>query len=120
MDRRDWQAILDIFSSDATADLGSGLLGTPEETVAFMRSHLDKCGTTQHLVGSIIIDVDGRNATSLAYVSDTHLGIGDNRHVQFRTLGDYRDEWEHRNGRWKLVHRSKDNRGWIGSAEIFE
>jgi hypothetical protein len=40
-----------------------------------LRSYLDKCGHTQHLIGNVLIEIGGDTATSRAYVADTHLGI---------------------------------------------
>ena len=58
-------------------------------------------------------------ATSRAYVSDLHLGRGSRRELTFSTLGDSHDRWEHDGERWRIRHRTKLNRGVIGSMDVF-
>ena len=118
MDDRDWAAIADIATADATAELGTGPLVGRDEIVALIRTFLDECGPTQHLVGNVLIDIDGDTARSRAYVSDMHLGAGELAQTSFRTLGDYHDEWAKADDGWRMTHRTKHNRGSIGSHEV--
>lgn len=118
MDSRDWAALDEITTADMTADLGTGSLAGRAAMVANIRSFLDDCGPTQHLLGNVLIDVRGESATSRAYVSDMHLGTGARDHLTFSTLGDYHDEWRKLDGRWRMVHRTKHNRAHIGSIEV--
>ena len=64
-----------------------------EAIVNLLRSFLDACGPTQHLLGNVLIEVQGDRASSRAYVSDMHLGSGVTEGQTFSTLGDYHDEW---------------------------
>ena len=118
MDARRWAEIPSIMTEDATADLGTGPLASPAEIVALMRSFLDACGPTQHLVGNVLIDVEGDTARSSAYVADLHLGTGALAGQSFRTLGDYRDEWRRTPEGWRMSHRTKLNNGHIGSYDV--
>lgn len=120
MDERDWSAIDDIATVDATAHMGSGELEGRAAIVALMRSFLDECGPTQHLIGNVLIDIDtdGETASSRAYVSDMHLGTGDRAQSSFRTLGDYHDKWAKIDGRWRMTHRTKINHASLGSFEV--
>lgn len=120
MDERDWDAFVDFTCADMTANLGQGELQGRDKIVAFMRSFLDNCGATQHLLGNVIINVDGDSATSSAYVCDMHLGKGDKSEMSFHTLGRYSDEWKLMDNGWRMVRRVKDNRGWRGSLAIFD
>jgi ketosteroid isomerase-like protein len=119
MDERDWDALLAILADDATGDLGEGPLSSPQEIVGTIRRYLDACGPTQHLLGNLLIDVDGDSAQSRCYVSDMHLGSGDAAGLTFATLGDYHDHWRREGGRWRLAHRTKHNRGHVGSFKVF-
>lgn len=119
MDERDWTALDDIAAEDIHAELGMGEIIGRDKVVAFMRGFLDRCGATQHMLGNVIIDVDGDSAESSAYVCDMHLGSGEHQEQSFRTLGLYRDRWQRSDGRWLLVHRVKDNRGTLGSMAVF-
>ena len=118
MDARDWEAIDSITVEDMTADLGMGEIQGRDAIVKFIRSFLDGCGPTQHLLGNVVIDVDGDSATSSAYVSDMHVGAGDKAELNFRTLGRYSDQWVRQDGRWLMCRRVKDNRATIGSIEV--
>lgn len=115
MDDRDWAALDDLVLADATADLGTGELRDRAELVTTIRAFLDECGPTQHLLGNVLVDVDGDTATSRAYVSDLHVGSGDRADLTFRTLGDYHDTWVRHGDAWRLARRVKHNRGHVGS-----
>jgi hypothetical protein len=108
----------EIIADDAAGDLGTGRLEGGAAIIELIRSFLDNCGVTQHLLGNIRVDVSGDHATSRAYVHDLHLATRDPE-LTFHTLGDYHDGWERRAGRWRLVERIKDNRGTVGSLEVF-
>lgn len=118
MDARDWDAMNQILASDAVGDFGTGRLEGSAAIIELIRGFMDNCGVTQHLLANILVDVDGDHATSRAYVQDLHLSRS-NPDLTFHTLGDYHDRWERRDGRWWLVERIKDNRGTVGSLEVF-
>jgi SnoaL-like domain len=119
MDERNWPLFADFTTEDMTASLGSGELQGRDTIVTFMRSFLDDCGPTQHLLGNVIIDVDGDTAKSSAYVSDMHIGGGDKSGLTFRTLGCYDDDWVNIDGSWRMTRRVKDNRATVGSMKVF-
>lgn len=118
MDDREWSALDAITTEDITADLGAGKLRGRAELVANMRSFLDDCGPTQHLLGNVLIEVESDKASSRAYVSDMHLGTDDQAHLTFSTLGDYHDQWIRIDGAWRMCHRTKLNRAHIGTIEV--
>jgi len=118
MDARDWTALDTITVDDIRADLGAGELAGRDALVANMRSFLDACGPTQHLLGNIIIEVDGDTATSEAYVSDMHLGTGERVGDTFCTLGDYHDQWRRVDGCWLMTWRRKLNRALLGNIDV--
>ncbi|QDX81671.1 DUF4440 domain-containing protein [Denitratisoma sp. DHT3] len=118
MDERDWPALDDILLPDATANLGMGPLAGRDTIVAFIRTFLDDCGPTQHLLGNVLIDVAGDTATSRCYVSDMHKGAGEKSHLTFSTLGDYHDTWRKVDGRWFMSHRAKLSRAVLGDISV--
>ncbi|HQR04650.1 MAG: nuclear transport factor 2 family protein [Proteobacteria bacterium] len=118
MDDRDWTALDDIVLADATAEMGTGPLTGRDTIVALMRSFLDDCGPTQHLLGNVLIEVEGDTARSRAYVSDMHKGTGDKAHLTFSTLGDYHDQWRRVEGVWRMSHRTKHNRAHLGDITV--
>jgi hypothetical protein len=118
MDARDWEAVDDLLLPGATADFGMGMIAGRAEIVTFIRSFLDACGPTQHLLGNLLIEVDGEVATSRCYVSDMHKGLGDKSHLTFSTLGDYHDRWRKIDGRWLMSHRTKLSHAHIGDIRV--
>lgn len=118
MDRRDWTALDTIMLPDISGDLGTGPLAGRDEVVALIRSFLDDCGPTQHLLGNVLIDISGDTAASQTYVSDMHVGVGKMSGKTFATLGDYQDRWKKVDGVWRMCHRAKLNRAHIGSYDV--
>ncbi|QGP80500.1 nuclear transport factor 2 family protein [Sphingobium sp. CAP-1] len=119
MDDRDWETLKAILTDDATADLGTGTLAGSDAIITLIRQYLDACGTSQHLLGNLIVEADGDSAISRSYVSDMHLGRDDAPEPNFRSLGDYHDRWRRIDGRWRLAERRKLNRALIGSMAVF-
>lgn len=118
MDERNWAALDDVLTGDATGDLGTGPLAGRAAIVGLMRSFLDACGPTQHLLGNLVVEVDGDTASSRCYVCDMHLGAGDKSHLTLRGLGEYHDRWRRIDGRWRMVHRAKLNRAAVGTFDV--
>lgn len=120
MDDRDWTAVADILTDDAQGDFGTGRLRGSAAIVELIRGFLDNCGPTQHLLGNVVIDVDGDTAISRAYVHDVHLGSDADPSSRFYTLGDYTDTWQRRpDGSWRLTERIKTNRAHVGALDVF-
>jgi hypothetical protein len=118
MDRREWGWLDEVMLENAEGEYGLGRRTSRAEIVAEMRSFLDDCGPTQHLLANVIIDVDGDTATSRAYVADMHVGLGDKAHLTFRTLGDYHDRWVRTAAGWRIAERVKQNRAHVGDISV--
>ena len=119
MDERDWGRIAEILVEDVVVDVGEGQLTSSAAFIATMRRYLDACGPTQHLLGNLIVEVQGDEARSRCYVSDMHLGVGERSHLTFATLGDYHDRWKKIDGAWRMIERVKHNRAHLGSLDVF-
>lgn len=120
MDDRDWAVLAEILDDDAEGDFGTGRVHGSAAIIELIRGFLDNCGPTQHLLGNVVIDVDGDTAVSRAYVRDVHLDWNADPSRRFYTLGDYQDTWHRRaDGTWCLTERIKANRAHIGSLDIF-
>ncbi|RLQ20214.1 DUF4440 domain-containing protein [Seongchinamella sediminis] len=119
MDERDWDQLAQVTSEDFVADTGRGDIHGREACIAFMRSFLDHCGTTQHLLANVVIDVEADSATSSAYVCDMHLARDKSRGDSFRTLGIYHDQWQRVGDTWLMTRRKKYNRATLGTMDVF-
>lgn len=106
LDRKQWDRLGDVFADDISFDYGMG--GDQHGMAALtdnMRRFLDRCGPTQHLIGSILIDVDGNHARSEAYVQARHQRVDDPLGPIIDTSGDYHDQWEKRPEGWRITRR---------------
>ena len=107
LDGKRWDDLGTVFAPDVRFDYGDGngtQEGLPLLRDTFTR-HLDRCGATQHLLGSIVITVAGDSATTEAYVQARHAGRGDLGGDIFDTNGEYLDGWERRDHTWLITHR---------------
>jgi uncharacterized protein (TIGR02118 family) len=106
LDGKQWDRLGDVFAQDITFDYGTG--GDQHGMAALttnMRRFLDRCGGTQHLIGSILVDVDGDRATSRSYVQARHQRANDPAGPIFDSNGEYVDLWERRAEGWRIVRR---------------
>lgn len=106
LDSKSWDQLTDVFAADLTFEYGTGL---EQSGLAELRDNmtrfLDKCGGTQHLIGSIMVDVDADRAVSRAYVQARHQGVGVHAGPVFDSNGEYIDQWERRAEGWRIVRR---------------
>ncbi|WP_374021443.1 nuclear transport factor 2 family protein [Mycobacterium sp. HNNTM2301] len=120
MDDRDWDRMAELLTHDAHGDFGMGRVQGSHAIIELIRGFLDACGPTQHLLGNIVIDVEGDTAVSRSYVRDVHLTSTADPSTRFYTIGDYRDTWRRRtDGSWCLTERIKDNRAHVGPLAVF-
>lgn len=119
LDSRDWAAVGEVFSEDVTFNYGDG---REQAGIAAMRAQfrefLGGCGPSQHLLGSIAIELDGDTALSRAYVQARHQGRGDKADRIFDTHGDYVDRWARTAASWRIVRREAHWSMHIGDPSV--
>ena len=77
IDRKDWTKLESAIFADAIdLDFVTWKATTPAEAVAHIRTAIDRCASTQHLLGTSRIDVDGDIARAHTYVRAFHVGRG--------------------------------------------
>ncbi|MCY1672828.1 nuclear transport factor 2 family protein [Novosphingobium sp. SL115] len=120
LDGKHWDQLGDVFADDVTFDYGMGEQAGMSALVANMRRFLDVCGPSQHLIGSISIDVsaDGASATSRAYVQARHQRASDHGGAVFDSNGEYVDQWALRAEGWRIVRRDALWQTHSGDAAI--
>ena len=105
-DAKTFEKLSDVFADDLSFDYGSGRDEHGLDALReLMSRHLEGCGGTQHLIGSIVVDVVGDCAVSRAYVQARHQGRGDLVGPVFDSNGEYVDQWERRSQGWRIVRR---------------
>jgi len=105
LDERDWAAVSKIFAADVSFDYGEGEFAGIASLILQFRKYLDVCGPTQHLLGSVHVQLQAQVATTRAYVQARHQGAGDQSDRFFDSSGEYRDGWQKRDGVWLIVRR---------------
>ncbi len=107
VDGKRWAEMSAVFADDVTFDYGDQghQVGLPALVDTFRR-YLENCGGTQHLIGSIQVDVRADDtAVTRAYVQARHQGLGALTADNFDTNGEYTDTWARRPEGWRIVNR---------------
>ena len=107
LDSREWARVPEVVAADVSFDYtnsGTDVQGR-EALLGNFRQFLDVCGPSQHLLGSIIIEVDGDHALSRSYVQARHRSKDPADPRLFDSNGEYIDRWERRAEGWRMVHR---------------
>jgi hypothetical protein len=105
LDGKEWGGLSDVFARDLSFEYGQGEREGIAALEDQMRRYLDVCGPTQHLLGSIIVDVDGDTAVSRAYVQARHQRRDDPAGGVFDSTGEYVDRWQRLSEGWRIVRR---------------
>ena len=105
MDRIDAELGYSIWHEDSVADYGEIFQGTGRGFIDFV------CGTHrglivhQHLIGNILIDLEGdRAGTESYFAANLRLQAGEGV-KQISVWGRYIDHWSRRAGRWGIDKR---------------
>lgn len=117
LDERDWPALERVFTPDAVAHYsGVGEFNGREAVIEVISSFLETCGSTQHLLGNIQIQIDGEKAQTRCYVQATHAGIDSFQGQTMTVWGEYLDRLERRLDGWRIVHRTLNIQHIVGNV----
>ncbi|TVZ02184.1 nuclear transport factor 2 family protein [Trebonia kvetii] len=124
LDERDWTLLDQVFSADAVGRYG-GPGGPPLEgrdaIVAFIRSFLDGCGPTQHLLGNHMVEVAGEEATARCKARVYHHGAGERAALTpYECFGVYRDRLRRTAEGWRITERVFDVQLAVGDIAILQ
>jgi hypothetical protein len=109
LDSKHWDRLGEVFSEDLTFDYGNGVRQQGMAALdQQMRRYLDTCGPTQHLIGSILIDVTGDSAVSRAYVQARHQRRDEPLGPILDATGEYVDIWTRYPQGWRISHRNAE------------
>lgn len=115
VDRCDAALMESLFHPDATDDHGM-FQGTAKAFVPWVMEVLASMKATQHLIGNVLIELDGDRASAETYFVAHHVIAADQGGIflaakagepdQFMVAGGrYLDRFEKRDGAWKFSHR---------------
>lgn len=115
-DARDWDALDDVFTEDATAygEEGRGA------AVTLVRSLLGGCGPSQHLLGNHQVVVDGDRATSTCKARVYHAGAGDRSGLSYECFGNYHDDLVRTGSGWRIARRDFEVTISLGDISVLQ
>ena len=106
LDGKKWGELAEVFAEDLSFNYGSGGEERGMDALrSTMRRYLDICGGTQHLLGSITVEVDGDTAVSRAYVQARHQRVSNPAGPVFDSSGEYVDHWARLSQGWRIIRR---------------
>jgi hypothetical protein len=108
LDRLDAELLMSVFSDDAYCEYGI-YNGPPGPFVEFALQALGEHAANQHLVGQVLVDVEGEEAFGEVYFQAYHKVPAGEHFEDLMISGRYLDMYERRDGSWKIAYRSERN-----------
>jgi ketosteroid isomerase-like protein len=122
VDKRDWDAVARVFTPDVVIDYNTGahLVG-PDAMVDLIRRSLDRAGPSQHLVGNLVIDLDGDRASATCYVRTFIAGASDGPDADsaYENFAVYYDEVVRTTNGWRVAQRRAEIVHERGNRPVF-
>ena len=106
LDARDYDALDDVFSADASLHTSGGTLMSSAQYKSMCATELVKLDATHHMVTNTSVTVDGDHASSRAYFQAQHVKRSLAPDSQFLMAGWVDDELERRAEGWRIVDRT--------------
>jgi hypothetical protein len=113
LDTRDWDRLSEVFTDDVDMDFGAWRQQGRAKVTKLIRSYLDGCGPSQHLLGNYRIELDGDRASSRCYCRVMHQGKGEHAGKKYETWIEYSDELIRTEAGWRSQKR-------VGHAQMHE
>lgn len=107
LDRIDRTLMESAFHPDATVKYGAIFTGPAQPFLDATIVNQAKQRETQHLVGNILIDLDGDTASVESYELARHKSPRDGEMVDLILAMRTLDRFERRDGVWRIAHREK-------------
>jgi 3-phenylpropionate/cinnamic acid dioxygenase small subunit len=107
LDSRDWQRLATCFTVDAVALYGP-VLGRQDGFAAIeklCRTALEPLDSSQHLIGSHALEIDGDRARARCYLHAQHTKAGTAGGDNFTIGGTYVDELVRTDAGWRIRQR---------------
>lgn len=117
-DDQDWPAIAAAFTQDAVYVHPGGRLEGADAIIERTRTALRVLDASQHLIGSIAVEVDGDSATSRAYFQAQHLRTGTPGGDLYTIAGTYDDRWVRTPDGWRIATRTQTYTWRSGNRDV--
>ena len=106
LDRLDEDLLLSVFFEDAWCDYGF-TSGPAPEFASYCVEALQAHAANHHMIGNVLIDIEGDEAFGEVYFNAYHKVPGDEGFEDVIIAGRYLDRYERRDGSWKFAYRSE-------------
>jgi hypothetical protein len=106
LDRLDRDLLLSVFHEDGWCEYGISNC-PPDEFIKFAVNALQGHEANQHMIGNVLIEVEGDEAFGEVYFNAYHKIRGESGFDDVIIAGRYLDRYEKRNGEWKFSYRSE-------------
>jgi 3-phenylpropionate/cinnamic acid dioxygenase small subunit len=108
LDARDWDTTASCFLPEAVFVHPGGQVDGAAGVVARARKALEPLTGSQHLLGSVLVEVDGGEARATSYFHAQHVRVGAEGGDLYVIAGTYRDRLVRSSDGWKIAHRTQD------------
>lgn len=120
LDGQDWDLLRTCFTPDARADYEiAGSNDGIDEIVATCRQALGGLDASQHLIGNVVVEVDGDEARARCYLHAQHVLVSPNGTNTFVVAGTYSDRLVRTPDGWRIAQRHLSTTWTDGNAGIF-
>ncbi len=106
LDRLDRELLLSVFHEDGWCEYGFSNCA-PAEFIDYAMTALQGHEANQHMIGNVLIDVEGDEAFGEVYFNAYHKVRGESGFEDVIIAGRYLDRYEKRDGEWKFAYRSE-------------
>jgi hypothetical protein len=120
LDSRDWAMLRRCFQPDAIAYYGADPSVGYEQIEAVCRSALDPLSASQHLIGNVLVELDGDRASSVCYLQAQHVRAGMADGEQFIFAGRYLDQHVRTPDGWRIAERRLEPMWTAGNPRVLE
>jgi len=118
LDRRSWDLLDDVFTPEVSAEWGGVHWSGRDELVAMIRSNLDGCGPTQHLLGNYDVSLDGDRAAATCRVRAFHIGRGDRSDRTYELFGFYHAVLVRTDAGWRVEEWHGETTLELGTRDV--
>jgi hypothetical protein len=108
LDRLDLELLASVFADDATVDYGF-FQGSARDFVGYAHEALKDHLANHHMIGQMLIEVEGDQAVGEIYFQAFHRLVTDEGESDLFISGRYVDRYRRRDGVWKIEFRSEVN-----------
>jgi ketosteroid isomerase-like protein len=106
-DEKDWDAVRAAYREDAVYMHPGGRLEGADAILDRTKRALQSLDASQHLIGSVTVEVDGDMASSLAYFQAQHVRTDTPGGELYTIGGSYSDEWVRTAEGWRIATRTQ-------------